>query len=86
MSDEWDEQLTEVEQNLAASLADLTSVRYGAVVTSRPGYDGCRPSPVAGRKSPIRRPMPTPVRSPPDEPDEDQRRVAPQPCRDQQQR
>ena len=33
VSDEWDEQLTEVEQNLAASLADLTSVRYGAVVT-----------------------------------------------------
>ena len=30
---EWDEQLTEDEQNLAASLADLTSVRYGAVVT-----------------------------------------------------
>ena len=33
MSDEWDEQLTEDEQILAASLADLTSVRYGAVVT-----------------------------------------------------
>ena len=33
MSDEWDEQLTEDEQNLATSLADLTSVRYGAVVT-----------------------------------------------------
>ena len=29
----WDEQLTEDEQNLAASLAALTSVRYGAVVT-----------------------------------------------------
>ena len=33
MSDEWDEQLTEDEQSLAASLAALTSVRYGAVVT-----------------------------------------------------
>ena len=32
-SDEWDEQVTDVEQNLAASLADLTSVQYGAVVT-----------------------------------------------------
>jgi len=33
VSDEWDAQLTEDEQSLAASLADLTSVRYGAVVT-----------------------------------------------------
>ena len=33
MSDEWDEQLTEDEQILAASLANLTSIRYGAVVT-----------------------------------------------------
>ena len=33
MSDEWDEQLTDDEENLAASLADLTSARYGAVVT-----------------------------------------------------
>ncbi|HEV7147095.1 MAG TPA: hypothetical protein VGN48_08875 [Pedococcus sp.] len=33
MSDEWDERLTEDEQNLAVSLANLTSVRYGAVVT-----------------------------------------------------
>ncbi len=32
MSDEWDDRLTEDEQNLAASLANLTSVRYGAVV------------------------------------------------------
>ena len=33
MSDDWDAQLTEDEQSLAASLAALTSVRYGAVVT-----------------------------------------------------
>ena len=33
VSDDWGEQLSEDEQNLAASLADLTSVRYGAVVT-----------------------------------------------------
>ena len=33
MSDERDERLTEDEQYLAASLAALTSVRYGAVVT-----------------------------------------------------
>ena len=33
MSDEGDAQLSEVEQSLAASLADLTSVRYRAVVT-----------------------------------------------------
>ena len=33
MSDDWNAQLTEDEQELAASLAALTSVRYGAVVT-----------------------------------------------------
>ena len=33
MSDEWDAQLSEDEQSLAPSLAALTSVRYGAVVT-----------------------------------------------------
>jgi len=33
VSDDWDEQLTEDEQELAASLAGLTSARYGAVVT-----------------------------------------------------
>ena len=33
MSDEWDVQLSEDEQKLAASLAVLNPVRYGAVVT-----------------------------------------------------
>ena len=37
MSDEWDEQLTEDEQILAASLADLTSVRWGAWSAKRSG-------------------------------------------------
>jgi hypothetical protein len=32
MSDEWAQILTEDEQNLAASLADLTEFRYTAVV------------------------------------------------------
>ena len=76
MSDEWDEQLTEDEQRLAASLADLTSVRYGAVVTESARIRRLRTSPEAGGKSPIRRSMPTPVPRPPDEPDEHQRRVA----------
>ena len=75
VSDEWDEQLTEAEQNLAASLADLTSVRYGPWSPSRPGFDGCRPSSLARRKSPSCRPMPTLVGSTRDQPDEHQRRV-----------
>ena len=65
---EWDEQLTEDEQSLAASLAHLTSVRYGAVVTESARIRRLQVESGGGPERPIRMPMPTPVGGPPDDP------------------